>query len=98
MAVRPSTQLRDLVGGIADNGGDAAGSQVAVNEAGALDAVVPGPGDGEVAVGLLDVDYFRISVAGQASGKPFRGIQQPGITAVGGKQRQRTHAHETPVV
>src|SRR5262249_10073232 len=44
-----------------------------------LDAVVPLPLDGEVGVGLFDVDGLGVAVPCQWCGKPVVFIEQPGI-------------------
>ena len=71
--------MTDLVGGVAKDGEQPIGDSVAVYEGRAVEAVVPGPGDGEVGVGLFDVDRIRIAIARQSNRQLLGRIQQPGI-------------------
>src|SRR5215469_5917497 len=93
-----SAQLTDLVCGVAKDGENPIGDSVAVYESCTVEVVMPGPGDGEVGVGLIDVDWIGIAIARQSNGQPLGRIQQPGIAGVGGKQRQRADADKAPVV
>src|ERR1700736_2236982 len=85
---RKSTELGDAVDRVAEDGEHPARDSVAVDEGGAVDAIMPGPGDGEVGLSLLDMDRLGLAIASQASGQPLGGVQQPAIAGVGGKQGQ----------
>src|SRR5215472_18417761 len=95
---RKSRELGDAVGGVAEDGENPAGDAVVIDEGRTVDAIVPGPGDGEAGLSVLDMDRLGLTIASQSSGQPLGGIQQPGITGVGGKQCQRTNTDKTPVV
>jgi hypothetical protein len=59
---------------------DSPGSaRLAINEdeCVALDAVVPLPVDGEVDIGLFDVDRLGVSLPRQLRSEPIRSIRQP---------------------
>jgi hypothetical protein len=94
---RKSRELGDAVGGVAEDGENPAGDAVAIDEGRTVDAIVPGPGNGEAGLSVLDMDRFGLTIASQSSGQPL-GVQQPGITGVGGKQCQRTDTDKTSVV
>jgi hypothetical protein len=88
--------LGDLIGRVAKDSKHAAGGLVGVDEGWPINAEMPRPADGKVGVGFFNVDRLRIPIAGQSSGQPIRGVQQPGIAGVGGKQHQRTDADKAP--
>jgi len=70
---------------VAENGREAAGVAIGVDEGWPLDTIVALPFDGEAGIGLLQVDRFGVSIPGQADGKLVGDIEQPGITGVGGE-------------
>ncbi len=47
---------------------------VAVAECWTINAVMPGPGDGEIAAGVLNMDRLGIPIAGDSSGQSLRGV------------------------
>ena len=65
---RKSTELGDAVDRVAEDGEHPARDSVAIDEGGAVDAIMPGPGDGEVGLSLLDMDRLGLAIASQASG------------------------------
>ena len=77
--------MSDLLCGVAENGGDATGVAIGVDESWSLDMIVALPFDGEAGIGLLQVDLFRVTVPGQADSKLVGDVEQPRITGVGGE-------------
>ena len=80
-----SACVSDLLCGVAENGGDAAGVAIGVDESWSFDTLVALPFDGEAGIGLLQVDRFGVSIPGQTGGKLVGDIEQSGITGVGGE-------------
>ena len=66
-----------LLRGVSEDGSGPARLAVRVDERIALDTVVPLPLDGEVGVGLFDVDGFGIAVPCQRRGERILFIEQP---------------------
>ena len=66
-----------LLRGVSEDGSGPARLAVRVDERIALDTVVPLPLDGEVGVGLFDVDGLGVAVPCQWCGKPVVFIEQP---------------------
>src|SRR3974377_2635596 len=60
------------------------------NECVALDAVVPLPVDGEVGMGLFDMDRLGVSIPRQLRSEPIRSIQQPSIPCL---RREKDNLH-----
>jgi len=72
--------------GVAENGRDAAGVAIGVDESGPVDPIATLPFDGEAGIGLLQVDGFGVAVPGQTGRKVVGDVEQPGITGVGGEK------------
>src|ERR1700730_18754843 len=70
---RKSTELGDAVDRVAEDGEHPARDSVAIDEGGAVDAIMPGPGDGEVGLSLLDMDRLPPAPASPTGGEPPRG-------------------------
>ena len=90
--------MSDLLYRVAEDGGDAAGVAIGVDEGGSLDAIVALPFDCEAGIGLLQMDRFGIAVPGQTDRQWVGDVEQPGITGVGGKQDELTDGDDTAVV
>jgi len=56
--------VSEFLCGVAENGGDAAGVAIGVDESVPLDAIAALPFDGEAGIGLLQVDRFGVTVPG----------------------------------
>ncbi len=56
---------------------------IGINEGWSVEAIAPGPSDLEAGVGFLEVDGFRISIAGEACGKVIGGVEQPSVAGLG---------------
>jgi hypothetical protein len=87
-----------LLSGVSEDGSGPARLAVRVDERIALDAVVPLPLDGEVGVGLFDVDGLGVAVPCQWCGKPVVFIEQPGISGLGREQDKLTDRDDSSVV
>ena len=68
------------------------------NECVALDAVVPLPIDGEVGIGLFDVDRLGVSIPRQLHSEPIRSIQQPSIPCLRREQDKLSNGNDSSVV
>jgi hypothetical protein len=71
---------------VSQDGSGSSGVPIDEDECRTLDVVVPLPLDGEVGVGLFDVDGFGIAVSCQRGGEPVLFIEQPGISGLGREQ------------
>ena len=68
--------VHQLLRGISEDGSGPARLAIRVDEGIALDAVMPRPLDGEVGVGLLDVEGFGIAIPCQGRGEPIVFVEQ----------------------
>ena len=84
--------------GVSEDGSGPARLAVHVDERIALDAVVPLPLDGEVSVGLLDVNGFGIPIPCQGRGEPILAIEQPGIRRLRREQDKLPDRNHSSVV
>ena len=89
--------MGDSLRWVAKDRADIAGVLVAVDKGSAVDAVESRPADGEIRIGILNVDRQRIAVTGNWCGQLIGGVQQPRIAGFGGKQQQRTDGHDPTV-
>ena len=64
----------------------------------ALDAVVPLPVDGEVGIGLFDVDRLGVSIPRQLRSESVRSIQQPSIPCLRREQDKLPNGNDSSVV
>ena len=71
--------MLQLLRGVSEDGSGPARLAIHIDERIALDAVVPLPFDGEVSVGLFDVDEFGIPIPCEGRGEPILFIEQPGV-------------------
>ena len=60
--------------------------------------VMPRPLDGEVSVGLFDVDGFGVPISCQGRGEPNLSIEQPGIPRLGREQDKLPDRNDSSVV
>src|SRR5690242_18907427 len=65
--------LAELIGRVAENGGDPAGVVIRVDECRSVDTIAALPTDGEGGIGFLDVDRFALAVSSQPCGEPIGG-------------------------
>jgi len=86
------------VGGVPEDGNQAAGVLIDVDKGVAVDVVFALPADLEVGFGFLDGDWFRIPIPRQAGGQMIGRVQQPGVAGLGREQRQRTDGDKAPGV
>jgi hypothetical protein len=78
----------ELFGWVTEDRRRPAGITIDVDEASALDAVLPLPLDRERRVGVLDLDRFGIALAGDQHGQVIARIEQPSIAGFGREQPQ----------
>src|SRR5207302_11493675 len=83
---------------VSQDGSGSAGVPIDEDEGRTLDVAVPLPLDGEVGVGLFDVDGFGIAVPCQRRGEPVLFIEQPGISGFGREQDKLTERDNSSVV
>src|SRR5439155_7895833 len=88
----------ELIGRVAEDGGDAAGIVIGVDESRSVDAIAALPTDGERGIGFFDVDRFALPVSSQPCREPIGGVEQPGIAGFGGEQDQLTHGNDAAVM
>src|SRR6516162_4827311 len=84
--------------GVSEDGSGPARLAIHVDERIALDAVVPLPLDGEVSVGLLDVDGFGVPISCQGRGEPILAIEQPGVPRLRREQDKLPERNNSSVV
>src|SRR5258706_12237680 len=72
-----STDLAQLIGRVAEDGGDPAGVLIRVNECRSLEAVAALPTDRDRGIGFLDVDRFCLPVSSQPCPEPILGAETP---------------------
>src|SRR6266850_2571511 len=68
-----SSDLAELIGRVAEDGGDAAGIVIGVDESRSVDAIAALPTDGERGIGFFDVDRFALPVSSQPCREPIGG-------------------------
>ena len=68
--------MSDLLCRIAQNGRDAAGVTICVDESWPLDTIVALPFDGEAGIGLLQVDRFGVSPIAASTTNPTQYADQ----------------------
>src|SRR6516164_1126326 len=98
VAARAVRGVLQLLRGVSEDGSGPARLAVHVDERIALEAVVPLPLDGEVGVGLFDVDGLGVAVPCQWCGKPVVFIEQPGISGLGRERDKLTDRDDSSVV
>src|SRR5690242_5327304 len=91
-------RLTELIGRVAENGGDPAGVVIRVDEYRSVDTITALPTDGKGGIGFLDVDRFALAVSSQPYGEPIGGVEQPGIAGFGGEQDQPTEGDDAAVL
>ena len=64
-----SARLSEFSRGISDDRGDPASFAIGVGKCGAINAIVALPSDREAGIGLVQMNWFRIPIPGQAGGK-----------------------------
>ena len=84
--------------GVSEDGRDAPGLAIGIDEGGSLDAIVALPIDDEGGMVFFDVEVFGVSVSGHAGGEVTVGIEQPCVAGFGREQYQRTDSHKTTIV
>ncbi len=67
--------MSDLFWEITEDGGDASGFAIRVDEGAAINTILAHPSDGETGIGLLQMNRLRVSISGQA-GRNFIGGEQ----------------------
>jgi hypothetical protein len=82
-------QLCNFGSGIAEDRSDASGLSVCVHECATFDVVLTFPADCEVGVGFLEIDGLGVPVAGKSCSELVGGIQHPGVSSLGRKERQQ---------
>src|SRR6516162_2507031 len=87
-----------LVRRVSQDASASAGLLIDEDECCILDAVMALPLDGEVGVGLFDVDGFGIAVPCQRRGERILFIEQPSISALGREQDKLTDRDDSSVV
>src|SRR5215471_4886272 len=90
--------MLQLLRGVSEDGSCPARLVIHVDERLALDAVVALPLDGEVSVGLFDVDGFGIPIPCQGRGEPILLIEQPGIPRLRREQDKLPDRNDSSVV
>src|SRR5258707_3329680 len=86
------------MGRVAEDGGDAAGIVIGVDESRSVDAIAALPTDGERGIGFFDVDRFALPVSSQPCREPIGGGGQPGIARFRGEQGQLTDGNDAAVM
>ena len=90
--------MLQLLRRVSKDGSGPAGLAIRVDEGIALDAVVPRPLDGEVGIGLLEVEGFGIAISCQRRGEPILVIEQSGILRLGREQDKLADRNDSSVV
>src|SRR4029077_20684262 len=93
-----SSDLAELIGRVAEDGGDAAGIVIGVEESRSVNAIAALPTDGERGIAFFDVDRFALPVSSPPAREPIGGVEQPGIAGFGGEQDQLTDGNNAAVV
>ena len=88
--------MSDLLCGVTENGCDAAGVAIGVDESGPFDPVAALPFDGEAGIGFFQVDRFGVAISGEAGRKLVSDVEQPGITGVGGEEDELADGDDRP--
>src|SRR5262249_44055780 len=96
--ISKSTDLRELIGRVAEDRSHPAAVVVRIDEGGSLDAIPALPTDGERGIGFLDVDRLALAGSRQSCREPVGRVQLPGIAASGGNQEQLTDRDDAAVV
>jgi hypothetical protein len=65
------------VRGVSEDGRDAPGLAIGIDEGGSLDAIVALPIDAEGGIVFFDVDGFGVAVAGQPCGESIEWVASP---------------------
>ena len=91
-----SLWVSDLLCGVAENGGDATGVAIGVDESWSFDTIVALPFDGEAGIGFFQVDRFGVAISGEAGRKLVSDVEQPGITGVGGEEDELADGDDRP--
>lgn len=60
--------------------------------------IVALPSDHETGIGLLQMNWFRVSIPGQPGRKFIGDVEQPGVSGLGGEQYQLTNGDHALVV
>src|SRR5208282_4972167 len=82
-----SRRWREQVRGVSEDGRDAPGLAIGIDEGGSLDAIVALPIDDEGGIVFFDVDGFGVAVAGQPCGELIGRVEQPGAGCSGPRRR-----------
>lgn len=90
--------MDDSLRRIAKDRADVAGVLVQIDKSSAIDSVNSRPANGDIRVGLLDVDGQGVSIAGERCGQLIGGVQQPSIAGFGGKQQHLAKGNDASVV
>src|SRR5258707_996635 len=92
------SKLGELLRWVIGDGCHSTGMTVHVDEGPSLNTVLPFPPDRECGVGVLDVDRFGFSIAGQPRGQVIEGIEQPRISGFGREKNQLANGDDALVV
>src|SRR5215467_305313 len=90
--------MLQLLRRVSEDGSGPARLAIRVDEGIALDAVMPRPLDGEVGVGLLDVEGFGMAIPCQGRGEPILFVEQPGVPRLGREQDKLPERNNSSVV
>src|SRR3981189_2807543 len=93
-----SPDSAELIGRVAEDGGDPAGVLTRVVDVSAEDVLGPNATDRDRGIGFLDVDRFVLPVSSQPCREPISGVEQPSIAGFGGEQDQLTDGNDAAVV
>src|SRR6516164_7715840 len=97
--ISASTDVRQLIRRISEDGAGSACVAINVDECRSLDAIVALPADREGGISLFDVDRFGVPITGQPFSKLVGRVKQPRIASFGREQDELTDAdHPSGVI
>src|ERR1700729_131653 len=83
---------------VPDDGDDATGIPIRIDERRPIDAIVALPLDGKRGRGRHDLDRFSFAIAGEPCGEAISAVEQPCIAGFGREQDQLTDRNDASVV
>src|ERR1700733_13559124 len=98
LSVAALFDVNEFVGWVPEDGDDATGIPIRIDERRPIDAIVALPLDSEHGRGFQDLDRFSFAISGEPCGEEISAVEQPCIAGFGREQDQLTNRDDASVV
>ena len=88
----------EFVGWVSEDGDDATGILIRIDERRPIDPIAALPFDGKRGRGFHDLDRFSFAISGEPCGEEISAVEQPCIAGFGREQDQLTNRDDASVV